>query len=521
MDSGKIKIILIVAVAIIAAIQLGIAAATAQFEVVAWVAGGTVLATCVALGRRVWLILPFMTTLGLVLPLPGNFSSDFIAQGIVCGFCTLLFLMRRLPVKFRFTELEMWCLLLLLFVAQAYLRNPVGLNIFGGETVGAKPYALFLATVVTAMILSVLLINPADLRWWVRLSLIGALCNFGLGALVRIFPPMGYFLGASFSADVSQQGFTNEVLEGRAGRASFVREISVTLSTWVASKVSPLKGAFHPFWAPLILFTMAAAAYSGFRSQIAAVGLIYFIGVCYRGGFKGVFVSVVLASLAVGMLSIVNLAVPLPDNIQRALAFLPGTWDESHKQDTESSTDWRMEMWIEVLTTDRYIKNKWIGDGLGLSVEELQRTRALLESSSAGALGTSGFDLQREAVMLVGDYHSGPIQTIRTIGYIGLLFLFLGMIRVAVHAHRQIRRSRGTEWHAVTLFLCIPLIVAPIYWALVFGDFLLGATHLLMGTALVRMLQNNLPLPVCQKQVWLPYTLEAKNRRNVDKSAEI
>lgn len=97
--------------------------------------------------------------------------------------------------------------------------------------------------------------------------------------------------------------------------------------------------------------------------------------------------------------------------------------------------------------------------------------------------------------MISGNYHSGPVQTVRSTGYFGLAILLIAMLRVAVHAHRQILRCRGTEWYPSTLFLCIPLIVTPIFWTFVFGTFGGGISAVLMGGAMVRLLEKNLPLP--------------------------
>ena len=133
MDSNKIKIILVVILAAFGAIYLGVAAATAQIEAVAWILGGLVLTICLALGRRIWLLLPLMSSISLVLPLPGNFTALLLTQFLVLGFLCLLFLTRRLPFEFKLTELEILCILYLCMVIQVYFRNPVGLNIFGGD----------------------------------------------------------------------------------------------------------------------------------------------------------------------------------------------------------------------------------------------------------------------------------------------------------------------------------------------------------------------------------------------------
>ncbi|RYD24106.1 MAG: hypothetical protein EOP88_01580 [Verrucomicrobiaceae bacterium] len=508
MDSQKVKTIILLVLASLGALYLGIAAATAQLETVLWVVGTITVVICIALGRRIWLIIPFASSLGLVLPIPGNFSMEMIAQIITLGFSSLLFLMRRLPMRARVTELEVVCFLFVLCVLQVYLRNPVGLNLFGGDTVGGKPYILFIITTATAYLLSMLLVPGTDLRWWVRLSVVSSLMNFGLGAIGKVFPGVGYYLGASFSSDVEGEG--PEVAAGEATRIAFVRGISVTLAMWISSRISPLKACLRPGWLFLILCTLAAAAFSGYRSQLILVCLYFFVGICYRSGIKGAIFSLFLGSFGIAMLAVVNLVAPLPPNVQRALTFLPGTWDERFERDAQGSTDWRVEMWKEALFTERWIKNKWLGDGLGFTKAELD-TMNKINKANQGGIGVSGMSEGQETMMINGGYHSGPVQTIRVVGYVGLAVLLFGFFRVAVHAHRQIQRTRGTEWFPVALFIGLPFIVGPIFWVVIIGSFDGGGRILLLGAALVSMMEKNLPLPAYVRSARVPYILKSRH----------
>jgi hypothetical protein len=120
--------------------------------------------------------------------------------------------------------------------------------------------------------------------------------------------------------------------------------------------------------------------------------------------------------------------------------------------------------------------------------------------------------------MMTGDFHSGPVQTIRTVGYVGLLILVIGLVRVAVHAHRQIMRCRGTEWYPTALFIGIPLIWGPFFWVFIFGTFTGGFTMLFMGTAIVRIMEQNLPLPAYAPVSREPYLLKPMHLRRREPS---
>jgi hypothetical protein len=197
----------------------------------------------------------------------------------------------------------------------------------------------------------------------------------------------------------------------------------------------------------------------------------------------------------ISFLAFINLAAPLPLNVQRSLSFLPGTWDESVVQDANDSTDWRVEMWKEALLTDIWIQNKLLGDGLGMTRQEFNYIQSFEDKVIGGAVGSGKLTLQQEFMMASGSYHSGPVSTIRATGYLGLIILVLAQIRLGVHAHRQILRARGTEWFPLALFIGIPRIWAPFFFVFVFGDYGPALAELLMGIAMIRILENNLALP--------------------------
>ncbi len=512
MDSQKLKAIIIAVIGIVVALYLGISAATAQFETVAWVVGSLTIIACFLLGRKIWLLIPFLGAVGLVFRVPGLPDTLLIAQLLVIGFSVMHLLMRRLPHQFRFTELEVWGLLLTLSVLQVYLRNPAGLNVFGGGSVGGKPYLLFVLSSVTAILLAGLRVPPSELKTALKLTIVGGLINFGMSMIGRFVPTVGYLLGSSYvdTSVVDYSDHNKQVDTGAASREAFLGTLARNLSLWVCAFRAPLMACLHPLFALLIVISLVAAGLSGFRNTIAGVGLTYFVGACYRGSFPQMIVSCVAALMGLGALAVTNAIAPLPPNIQRSLSFLPGTWEQRYVSDAESSTDWRVEIWEEVLLTDRWIANKFFGDGLGLTAREFKYQ---LSAGSSNAQGISGFDAHRESILASGDYHSGPVQTIRVTGYSGLFILLLFQIRLAVHAHRQIKRCHGTEWWPVSLIIGIPLIWNPVFFVLIFGTFSTAATTLFIGAGMIRLLENNLPLPAYTKASRIPVMVRANDHQ--------
>lgn len=491
MDSTKLKVIIIFALAIFGALYLGLGLATAQSETVIQVVSVISFLFCLTLGRKIWLLIPFLGAIGFRLSIPGSLMTDDVARILFVGFSIPLILMRRLPFKIQFTELEWWALVISLCVLQAFLSHPVGLNLFASDQVGGKPYVLCVLYLVTGLGLASLRIHPQELKTAMKLGILGGITGLVLGVIGTLAPNIGMWYGVGFE-NLSDDP-RNAPDTGRATRINYLGSFAKNLALWICALKFPLRSLINPFWSLLILVSFSCAAMSGFRTVVAMVAMTYIVGILYRGGLRHLVVVTVMGGLALSLIALFNQVVPLPANVQRALSFLPGTWDERQVDDANSSSEWRFEMWKAALTSEKYIRNKWFGDGLGFSREEIERSEALQEMK---AKGISGWDIQRESIMITGNYHSGPVQTIKTVGVTGLILLLAAMIRLAVHAHRQIRRCHGTEWYPVALFFGIPAIYAPIIFVLIFGTFQLAISNLMLGLGMIRMLQNNLPLPI-------------------------
>ena len=500
-SSNAIRTGLVLVVAIISAIWLGVSIVTNQFETILKVGGAGLILTCIFLGRKIWLLLVFFVALNV--PLIQGFGTTELGQALFIAFTSVIILLRRQPFNFGFGEKEIWMVLLALVVLQAYVRHPVGLNLFGAGSVGAKPYFRVGMAFLTAIFLANVVIPPSQIKWLLRLSIIGSFIGLGLTHLRMGVGKVATGIDAVNSGVVGQG----------AGRSGLLGSAGKFIGTIVVTFVSPLRGLFHPVWAPLILLSIAAAAMSGYRNSVAAVGMIYFVGLAYRGGFPSVVISTTAGAMFLALLAFVNLVSPLPPNVQRALSPFPGTWEERHVQAADDSTEWRVEMWKEALFTPFWIQNKVLGDGLGLTSRELRLIQDVnygiaLKGISGGALTS-----QQETMMIVGGYHSGPVQTVRTVGYLGLLVLVVAMVRIAVHGHRQIIRCRGTEWYPVALYIGVPAVVLPVFFVFIFGDFGQDIATLFFSYSLISLLEKNLPLPPYVNRKREPYVLDNPNRK--------
>jgi hypothetical protein len=473
LNARSIQGIIAIILGLFFAIWLGMALVTDQLETLVKFAGAALLITAAYLGHRVWLMYIFFTSMNVLLYRWAGTVE--MGQLVFIAFTLALFLMRKLRFQVQFTELEFWALLMIACIVQAYMRHPVGLNVLGAGNVGGRPYVALALCIVSTFMLSILIVPPKELKWALGLSIAASFLGIPL--------QMARYGNLAGAVDASIE------LEG--SRVPSFAAISKVLAQLISSRLSPLRACIQPLWLIVLLASLVLAAASGYRNAIANVGFIYLIAICYHGGMKSFLASLLMAAFGLSLLAIVNLNFPLPGNLQRALSPLPGTWEERYRKGGAGSTEWRMEMWKEALFTDRWIDDKLLGDGIGISAEQLQRQINTREMHvSAGGLSS-----QQITMLELGSYHSGPVHSVRMVGYVGLVILLLAMIRLAVHAHRQIMRCKGTEWHPVSLFFGVPLIVQPFFFTLVFGEYHTAVAQTLFGIAMVRLMERNLPLP--------------------------
>ena len=502
-QSNSIRNGIVIVIAFVVAIWLGITIVTEQTETILKIAAAALLITCIFLGRKIWLLLILFTALNV--PIIRGFGTTEMGQALFVGFTVLMTLMRRQPFRFSFGEKEIWMLLLAGSILQVFLRNPVGLNIFGADSVGARPYFMAIMSFFSALILGNIVVRPGEILWGFRLSMIGSLLGVAFYQL-RI--------GLGVGPAAFEQG--KQIDDGGgSNRIGPLEKIANAGARITVTYISPLRAMLHPFWGPIVLLCLLAAAMSGYRNAVASVGLIFLAGLAYRSGGMATFASMVAVAVGLGLLAFVNLVSPLPGNIQRALSPFPGTWEEKHIEAGEKSTQWRVDMWKEALFTDYWIKNKILGDGLGFTRKELQM---MADMESGGNLDDRGSDMtkQQEAMMVTGNYHSGPVQTVRAVGYVGLLILVLSMIRMAVHAHRQILRCRGTEWFPIALYYGIPTIVLPPFFILVVGGFGNASASVFFSYAIISLLEKNLPLPPYNARRREPFILLTNRDRSME-----
>ena len=141
----------------------------------------------------------------------------------------------------------------------------------------------------------------------------------------------------------------------------------------------------------------------------------------------------------------------LPIAVQRSLAFLPMIpIDPLVRYDTEGSTQWRLEMWRDVLPEiPRYLL---MGKGYSFSGNEQYNMRNGLE-----------------AVELVGDYHNGPLSVIIPFGIFGSM-AFVWLLIAGIRVLHQNYQFGDPAYRHINVFLVSYFVAKVIFFFTIFGS---------------------------------------------------
>lgn len=491
MDSSKIKTFIIVVAAALFALYLGIAAATAQMEAIAWVAGALGIVFVLALGKHVWVLIPICLQLGGVITfLPGSPSPWWGAVAVVGVIFALRFLLRKNDFQFRFTWLEFAIFLQMVAVAQAFARNPTGLSVLGGELVGGKPYIIFAFSFIAFALLSVVKADLRIIKWVVICSILMAVMDGGL-MLASLFVPsiamavLPLYSGVSFTSATTGGGAT-DALESRLDGAKDIGK-SLAFAAFTLFRPISTLNPLHPIRFLLMASSLSFILISGFRSVLAQVFLVAIVSSLIRRKFLDVIVCGVIAMLGLMLLVVSGQVEKLPYGAQRILSVLPINVRHDIRVDAEGSANWRFEMWELALTTDRYISNKWLGDGFAYRADEHAMMMDAVHGSSRSHQTNQA---SQDLMMAKGSYHGFHVEAIRMTGAFGLLCALIALGIFFRYAWIQIQYFRGRpEWPYV-LWICIPFLIHPFYLMLIFGAYRHGFPALLVAAAMLKVLDN-------------------------------
>ncbi len=454
------------------------------------------LVLCLTFRAKIWVAIPLTWHLVgqiPILPIPAA-ARDLVVISL-SGMYIAFIALRLVRIKPVFDALDFWLLINLLYIGSTFIRNPIGSLAMGSERVGGRSYMTVFTAVLAYWVMSRAWCRAKGAKLLPGVTTLMICVDGGIQILCQKYLWLSAVLGQVYSSFAVDTTLRSADLTGRFDEHD-ARQVALVgpglaIEQGLMAYFRPLS-LLNPFliWRFIVAIGgIVMIFYSGFRSVFMQVMLGFLLSSYIRRGW---FDVLRICGIIVPVLLILGLMqgtiVDLPMPAQRALSFLPGNWSAVAKQDAEGSTRWRVEMWIDALTTEKYIDNKWFGDGFGTSVDRMQRVMLI---QSLPSLTT---EEAQESAAIVGNFHSGPVSGIRCVGYVGLLLFYCLLFQSAWHAMNLMRQSKETPFQALALFIGIPVVVRPFFFTLIFGAYTDDLPNVIFAIGLMKMLSNSIAI---------------------------
>jgi hypothetical protein len=377
-------------------------------------------------------------------------------------------------------------LLGIVILGTAWMTGGVGLRALGAEgRQGGKGYFYLAGAIAGYFALTSQPISLKRARLYVSM--------FFLGNLVSLVSVFAYVAGPAMYWMYMLVPEEN-AFENLGGTLSLTQDVvrvggmtatTVGLSCFLLARYG-LKGTLNikaPWRLTLLLLTVAACLVSGYRSTCILLILTFACAFWLEGLHRTRMMAVAVAVVLVGAAVAFSQVHKLPLTIQRTLSFLPVELDAAIRENAQSSTDWRVEMWKDTLPlVPKYL---FKGKGYALDPNEVFLTQVA---------SYSGFETASAGSMLAGDYHNGPLSVLIPFGLPGLaafVWLLVAIWRMLVHYHRH----GAPELQTInTAFLAI-FVAKVIFFSLIFGAFY-NDLPTFTGIAGMSVCMNAWPSPV-------------------------
>jgi len=353
----------------------------------------------------------------------------------------------------------------LLFIAAVLLitalaTGGIGLRSFGSARYGGRNYALVLMAVVGFFAFSSARIPPEKAGLYVGM--------FFLAGLTSIIPNIIYMLGPTFYPLFSivpaglalDQARGDNALGPGVFRIGGLGLVGPSLYCYTFARYG-IRGALDltkPWRLLLLVLTACCCAASGFRSCFISFIMIFCAVFYFEGLHKTRLLSLCLGVSLAGALLLLPNASKLPLVVQRTISFLPVTVDPIARGSAEASTQWRLEIWKQALP--QVPKYLLIGKGYSMDPNELflaDQFNRLLSSD-------------HDAILLNGDYHSGPLSVIIPLGIFGTIGFVWFLVAAGRYLYRN-HRFGDPSLQRINTFLLAFFLTKIAFFFFIFGSF--------------------------------------------------
>lgn len=337
----------------------------------------------------------------------------------------------------------------------ALLTGGVGVQSLGGAKYGGSRYVYIFAAIAGYFALTSRRIPPH------RAATCAAM--FFLPGLTALVSNLAYALGPSFyflyylfpAGGALEQAAADYSMDQTILRLGGLMPAVPALYGYLLSRYG-LRGTLNSSKPLRVVFFLAAligCLATGFRFSLILFLFIIVLLFYFEGLHRTRWLAAFLAVAVLGAFAVLPYAYKLPLPVQRTLSFLPANVDTLAMESANSSTDWRLNMWREVLPEIP----QYLLKGKGYSIDP-----DVLKFGSA---------IDRFAVVkAAGDYHNGPLSILIPLGIFGLIG-FVWFLAASIRALHRYARRGAPELRTFNTFLLAIFLAKTAGFFLVFGSF--------------------------------------------------
>jgi hypothetical protein len=345
-------------------------------------------------------------------------------------------------------------------IVTAKLRGGMGMRALGSAIMGGTHYVHVLGAIMGYFALTSQPISPLKIARAVKWFFLSGL-TYGLTNLAFALGPAFYIMylcvavNSAYNQAAAAAGADIVLRFGGLGPVA-TAVLCFILARW------GIRGIFawrKPWRLLLLIAALAAGLFSGFRSLMAFLGVLFVVQFVIEGLWKNPLLPFFLLVGALCLMPVLLFANKMPFAVQRALAFLPIKINPEVRQETENSSRWRFEMWRVVLPTiPQYLL---LGKGYSIDPTDLYLNE---QAEHMGVLPNYS------AAITAGNYHSGGLSLLIPFGAFGAA-AFLWLLGAGVKVLYCNRRYGDPRLKLINdLFLSLFLTQCLCYF-FVFGAF--------------------------------------------------
>jgi hypothetical protein len=291
------------------------------------------------------------------------------------------------------------------------ITSRMGMKILGSEVWGGRQYIGIFLGFALYVGFQTAHIDPNRWKWLPIAIVLPTSLDACLTLLRTKAPELTYFIGAVYDVGSDEGVSTNPLQMGaRLGQIG-TAGLMIVLAVLAYRRVGTL---FTPRPSTLAFLTGGVLILVGsFRSSVLSAGLMFVAASVRDMRLRAIFPIGAIVGAIVFLTFAHGTILRLPEQAQRALAFMPGNWDPQVLVSSNSSDDFRRDMWAK--WREKYFPlNPWFGRGFGFSPSDLAMWQFSLADQNV-----------REALLVTQELHNGFFSSLDCVGIAGTAFLIL------------------------------------------------------------------------------------------------